>query len=122
MFALRGATSVDTNEASAIEEASARLVGELLTRNQLEPARVLSAYFTSTPDLTASFPATGARHAGFAAVPMLCAQEIPVPSAPPRLIRVMLHVDGAPSVPVRHVYLGEAAQLRPDLAAQQDEG
>jgi chorismate mutase len=47
---------------------------------------------------------------------MLCAQEIPVPGAPERIIRVMLHVDGAARVAPQHVYLGEAARLRPDLA------
>lgn len=116
MFALRGATSVDVNEAEAIERASAELVAELLSRNALNPGQILSAYFTSTPDLTAAFPAAGARRAGFAGVPMLCAQEIAVPSAPPRLVRVMLHVDGVATQPAQHVYLGAAAALRPDLA------
>jgi chorismate mutase len=116
MFALRGAISVDANEAGAIESAAGRLVTELLASKRLGPARVLSAYFTSTPDLTAAFPAAGARQVGFAAVPMLCAQEIAVPHAPPALVRVMLHVDGSPEVPVQHVYLGAAAAVRPDLA------
>lgn len=116
MFALRGAISVERNDAEEIQAGGEKLVRELLAQNKLEPARILSAYFTSTPDLTAAFPATGARRAGFATVPMLCAQEIPVPSAPPRIIRVMLHVTGDPDGAPRHVYLGEAARLRPDLA------
>jgi len=116
MFALRGAISVDQNVAGEILDAGEKLIRTILEKNQLQPAQVLSAYFTSTPDLTAAFPATGARRAGFEIVPMLCAQEIPVPSAPVRIIRVMLHVDGTPAVPVHHVYLGEAARLRPDLA------
>lgn len=121
MFALRGATSVDRNESRAIEEATGVLVRDLLARNRLTPDRVLSAYFTSTPDLTAAFPATGARRVGFATVPMLCAQEIAVPGAPPRIVRVMVHVDGQPVVPPHHVYLGDAAQLRPDLATPPDQ-
>lgn len=115
MYALRGAASVDDNDKTQIEAASARLVTLLLERNGLQPDQVLSAYFTSTPDLTAAFPATGARHAGFSNVPMMCAQEIPVPDAPPRIVRVMLHVQGEPSTSPRHVYLGEAVKLRPDL-------
>lgn len=116
MYALRGATSVDENDKAQIEDASARLVTLLLERNGLQPSQVLSAYFTSTPDLTAAFPATGARGVGFATVPMMCAQEIPVPGAPPRIVRVMLHVHGEPAPAPRHVYLGDAVKLRPDLA------
>jgi chorismate mutase len=115
MFALRGAISVDHNTEAEILDAGELLVRTLLQRNALQPSAILSAYFTSTPDLTAAFPATGARRAGFENVPMMCAQEIPVPSAPQRIIRVMLHVDERPLVPVQHVYLGEAARLRPDL-------
>lgn len=116
MFALRGATSVDANDKERIESASAELVTLLLERNGLVPEQILSAYFTSTPDLDQAFPAAGARRAGFSIVPMMCAQEIPVPDAPERIVRVMLHVDGRPTHPPRHVYLGDAARLRPDLA------
>jgi len=116
MFALRGATSVAGDIPVEIENAGAELLRLLLERNGLEPARLVSAYFTCTPDLVSAFPATGARQAGFGQVPMLCAQEIPVPSAPGRIVRVMVHVDGTPSKAVQHVYLREAASLRPDLA------
>lgn len=116
MYALRGAISVESNEREPIEAAAARLVETLLERNGLTPQQILSAYFTSTPDLNAGFPAAGARRAGFSAVPMMCAQEIAVPDAPPRIVRVMLHVDGAPVKAARHAYLGDAARLRPDLA------
>lgn len=118
MYALRGAISVETNEREAIESAAARLVSELLARNGLVPAHVLSAYFTSTPDLTAAFPAAGARRVGFSTVPMMCAQEIAVPDAPARIVRVMFHVDGQAPAAVHHAYLGEAARLRPDLARE----
>lgn len=118
MFALRGATSVELNEKESIESASAQLVTLLLERNGLAPDRVLSAYFTSTPDLNAAFPAAGARHAGFSAVPMMCAQEIPVPGAPERIVRVMLHVQGSPATSPKHVYLGDAVKLRPDLVGE----
>lgn len=121
MYALRGAISVEHNVEDEILDAGEKLVRTLLQRNDLEPAKILSAYFTSTPDLNAAFPATGARRAGFSAVPMMCAQEIPVPSAPQRIIRVMLHVDGKPVVAAQHVYLGEATKLRPDLVREVQE-
>src|ERR1700722_18671932 len=116
MFALRGAISVDHNVADEILAAGEKLIRAILEKNALTPEQVLSAYFTSTPDLTAAFPATGARRAGFNIVPMLCAQEIPVPGVPDRFVRVMLHAAGTARVPPQHISLGEAARLRPDLA------
>ncbi|MEK7866273.1 MAG: chorismate mutase, partial [Planctomycetota bacterium] len=69
-----------------------------------------------TPDLDADFPARAARQMGWASVPLLCAQEIAVPGAPPRIVRVLLLVNtDLAQEDVRHVYLGEAKKLRPDL-------
>ena len=56
---------------------------ELITRNELEPERMVSCIFTSTHDLNAEFPAAAARKLGLDSVPLLCAQEIDVPGAMP---------------------------------------
>ena len=64
-----------------------------MTRNDLTPDDVISVLFTVTPDLTAEFPALAARKIGFHAVPLMCATEIPVPGAMPRVVRLMAHVD-----------------------------
>lgn len=114
MFALRGAVPVTANEKEAIESASARLVRELIARNGLAPSRIVSIVFTATPDLDQAFPAAGARREGLDDIPTLCAVEIDVPGAPPRIVRVLMQVDGTPSSPVEHVYLDSAAALRPD--------
>jgi chorismate mutase len=72
---------------------------------------------TSTADLNAAFPASAARDIGFASVPLLCAQEIDVPGALPRTIRVMLHCQSERTVSqIEHVYLHGASVLRRDLA------
>ena len=85
--------------------------------NTLVPDNVISVILTSTPDLTADFPAVGARGMGFESVPLLCATEIDVPGALPRVIRVMLHCETELSQKeVTHVYLKGAAALRRDLA------
>ena len=54
---------------------------------------------------------------GLSSVPLLCAREIPVPGALPRIIRVMIHA--YMDRPAEHVYLGEAAKLRLDLTGAQ---
>ena len=66
---------------------------------------------------TAAFPAETARRAGWAHVPLLCVQEIAVPGGMPRCLRVLVHVERDwDGVLPRHVYLRDAAMLRPDLA------
>ena len=114
--AIRGAVQVDADDRDAILEGTAELVTAVMTRNDLTPDDVISVLFTVTPDLTAEFPALAARKLGFHAVPLMCATEIPVPGAMPRVLRLLAHVDTPkPRSELRHVYLHGAAALRTDL-------
>jgi len=119
LFALRGATSVESNDADAILAATERLMRELMDRNELRPDAMVSCVFTATPDLDAQFPAVAARRIGLDSVPLLCAQEIPVPGSLPRVIRVLVHCYGPEGHAPHHAYLGEARALRADLDAAQ---
>ncbi len=115
--ALRGATTVTDNEQDAILDATEELLREVMARNTLAPAEMVSCIFTCTPDLDADFPAVAARRLGLASVPLLCAREIDVPGALPHVIRLLLHC----YLPRRgeHVYLHDAVKLRADLADAQ---
>jgi chorismate mutase len=117
--ALRGAITVDDNEAEAILSATEELVHEVMERNALAPEDLVSCIFTCTADLDAEFPAVAARRLGLSAVPLLCAREIEVPGSLPRVIRLMLHCYADPGSPARHVYLREAVSLRRDLEGAQ---
>ena len=117
LYALRGAISVEHNDAEEILEAHDRADAEIMARNALVPRDVVSCIFTATDDLNAEFPAVAARAVGFERVPLLCAREIPVPGALPRVIRVLIHYYAAEEHQPAHVYLGEAQALRADLAA-----
>ena len=119
LFAVRGATQAEANEGGAILSATEGLMRELIERNGLEPADMVSCLFTTTEDLDAEFPAVAARNLGLDAVPLLCCREIPVPGSMPRVIRVMLHFYGPPGHEPVHVYAGEAQKLRADLGAAQ---
>lgn len=119
LFALRGAISVDRNDAHDILEATTVLMMEVMARNTLAPADVVSCIFTATNDLNAEFPAVAARALGFEGVPLLCAREIAVPRSLPRVIRVLIHYHADEAHEPRHVYLREAAALRADLLAAQ---
>jgi chorismate mutase len=115
--AVRGATQVEANEREQILVATAELVTEVMTRNELTTDQVISVIFTATPDLTAEFPALAARKLGFHDVPLLCATEIDVPHALPRVIRLMAHVEiDRPRSAVHHIYLRGATALRLDIA------
>jgi chorismate mutase len=119
LFALRGAISVDRNDAQDILDATAELMRAIMERNALPPADVVSCIFTATNDLNAEFPAVAARAVGFDRVPLLCAREIAVPRSLPRVIRVLIHYYADDDHEPVHVYLGEAGALRADLRAAQ---
>jgi chorismate mutase len=119
LFALRGANSVESNTRESIIGATASLMEELMSRNGLPPERMVSCIFTVTDDLDAEFPAVAARNIGLDAVPLICAREVPVPGALPRVVRVLVHYYAAEDHQPRHVYLGGARALRSDLDAAQ---
>ena len=119
LFALRGAISVARNDAEDIIEATSQLMKAIMERNGLDPQDVVSCIFTATNDLNAEFPAVAARALGFDRVPLLCAQEIPVPRSMPHVIRVMIHYYAEDDHDPAHVYLGDARALRADLDAAQ---
>ncbi|MEX2196915.1 MAG: chorismate mutase [Thermoleophilaceae bacterium] len=117
--ALRGAITVDENEAGAILTATEELLRALIERNGLAAEDMVSCLFTCTEDLDAEFPAVAARNIGLSSVPLLCTRELDVPGALPRVIRVMLHCYADPDTPAQHVYLREAVTLRKDLGGAQ---
>ncbi len=116
--ALRGAITVPADDAAQILDATRTLLDEMILLNSLDAEQLVSVIFTATPDLTAAFPARAARELGWNDVPLLCMTEMAVPGSLPRCVRVLMHAE----IPVeagrgRHVYLGAAAELRPDLAS-----
>src|SRR6201995_5498065 len=115
--AVRGAIQVDSADRDAILEATAELVAEVMSRNDLTTDDVISVLFTSTPDLTAEFPALAARKIGFHDVPLICATEIARPGAMPPFLRRMAHIEtDRPGSAIQHVYLRGAVALRLDIA------
>ncbi len=114
---IRGATTVAVDEPEAILPATRELLEEILRENNgMATPDIASAFFTLTSDLSSVHPAQAARQMGWDTVPMMCSQEIPVPGSLPKVIRVLLlwNTD-TPQAEIRHVYLHEAVQLRPDL-------
>lgn len=115
---IRGATTATSNTSAAIIEATVELLTALQSGNAFALDDVVSAVFTSSPDLTADYPAHAARRLGWTDVPLLGATEVNVPGGLPRCIRVLLHVVTARAPrELKHIYLRKAASLRPDRAS-----
>jgi chorismate mutase len=110
---------VPENQADAILDATEELVREVMDRNAIDPDQMVSCLFTCTGDLDAEFPAVAARRLGLSSVPLMCAREMDVPGAMPRVIRLMLHCYADEGREARHVYLREAVELREDLKGAQ---
>lgn len=114
--AVRGATQLDVDERDHLLGRVTELVREVLARNELSTDDLISIVFTATSDVRSEFPAYAARTIGITDVPLLCAQELEVPGAMPRVVRLLAHVETSrPRAEIRHVYLHGARELRTDL-------
>ncbi len=112
---IRGATTVEENDAQQILQATDELLRELIAANQLQPDDIVSGLFTMTSDLNAAFPARAAEVYGWNIVALLHSTEIPVPGSLPRCIRLLVHAyTPRTKEEIRHVYLRRAVALRPD--------
>jgi chorismate mutase len=117
MRAIRGATQLDSDDRDHLLVSVEELIREIFVQNDVDTDKLVSMILTATPDLHSEFPALAARQLGIGDVPLLCAQEIDVVGAMPRVIRVMMHLESDLSrSEIRHVYLRGAAALRRDLA------
>ncbi len=115
--AVRGATQLDGDDREHMLERVAEMVIDVMAANQLVVDDFISVIFTMTPDLASGFPAAAARELGLVDVPLMCATEIDVPHALPRVLRLMAHVETNRSrADVQHVYLRGAVALRRDIA------
>jgi chorismate mutase len=119
---IRGATTASANDADAIVDATAELLRELVLRNELDIDEIAFAYFTTTPDLNAEFPALGARRLGWLDVPLLCGHDMAVPGPNPRSVArcvrvVLLYNTERTQREMQHAYLRGAAAIKHDLDA-----
>ena len=114
--AARGAIVVAEDTRPTINDATVRLLREVLSRNQIATEDLISILFTATDDLAAAFPAEAARAMGLAQVPLLCAREIAVRGSMASVIRILAHFHSEQRLDqVSHVYLDGAESLRDDL-------
>jgi chorismate mutase len=113
---VRGAITVDTDQAEKVLEATQELLLTMQRENSILVEDIASILFSTTADIRSVFPAQAARSIGWVHVPLMCFQEIEVPGSLPMCIRVLMHINtNKPQSEIRHIYLKEASKLRPDL-------
>ena len=114
---LRGAITIDKNEKDAIIFATEMLLEKMISVNKIKIDDVASIIFTVTQDITKEFPALAARELGWLYTPLICCVEMERDGGLKKCIRVLLHVNTEKKQnEMKHVYLGGAKALRPDLA------
>ncbi len=115
--AIRGAIQLDRDDRDHLLRSTAELLSKALHANEIDTEALISVMFTATPDITSEFPAMAARELGLGDVPLMCAVEMNVVGAMPRVIRIMALVEtDTPRKYIQHTYLRGAVALRLDLA------
>ena len=115
--AVRGATTLEVDEAEHLIERVSEMLTEMIERNSLSNDDIISVLFTATPDVHSTFPAVAGRRLGLGDVPLICAQELDIDGAMPLCIRVMMHVEtDTRRSEIEHVFLRGAQVLREDLS------
>lgn len=114
---IRGATTVNRNDADEILNATTLLLHEMIVQNDIRPEQIANVWITMTADLNATFPARSVRAIpGWDFVPLMCAMEINVEGSLPLCIRVMITINtDKEQEEIHHVYVNDAVGLRPDL-------
>ncbi len=119
---VRGATTVEDDNEEAILVATRELLVGMIKFNGIQPQDVGSVIFTTTTDLNAQYPAVAARQLGWHEVPLLCAHEMNVPHGLEKCLRILIMWNTTKTQSeIRHVYLKEAASLRPERSIEMKE-
>ncbi|MDQ7025418.1 MAG: chorismate mutase [Anaerolineae bacterium] len=114
---VRGAITVDENTAEAILDATDEALRMMIEANGIVEEEVASVLFTTTPDLTACFPAKAARNLGWRRAALMGFQEVDVPEGLKMCVRVLIHWNTTKNIDeIQHIFLRGAIALRPDIA------
>ena len=113
---VRGATVAKANTKEAIIETTREMLLRMVEANGIQSEDIASAFFSTTHDLNAEFPAIAARQIGWTDAALMCMHEMEVPNSLPMCVRVLVHWNTDKRAnEIRHIYMNGAEKLRPDL-------
>ena len=115
---IRGAITVENDTPQDIENATTELFSKISELNEIESCDISHIVFTMTKDLKSAYPAKFLReHFDVAFVPLMCMNELEIQGSLEKCLRVLVVVNTEKSQnEIKHVYLGGAKKLRPDIA------
>ncbi len=120
---VRGAITVENNTSEAIVSATEELIRTMIEANGIIQGTIASILFSSTPDLTADYPAKAARNLGLTQTALMGFQEIDKPNGLASCIRILIHWNTEKTLSeIQHIFLRDAVKLRPDLGKTLVEG
>ena len=103
---IRGAITAEENSSEAIGAATIKLLQAIMEKNNIETDSISHVIFTVTKDLNADFPAKYARvNLKWKEVPMMCMNEMAVPTGLAKCIRVLIVVNCSENFEPEFVYL-----------------
>ncbi len=115
---IRGATTVDENSKEAIIQSTKELLEKMVEANHIDVDELACAFFTTTTDINAEFPALAARKLGWSHSALLCGHEMNVPGSLQKCIRVLILYNTEKSADeIVHVYINGAESLRVDISS-----
>jgi monofunctional chorismate mutase len=115
-YCVRGAVTCAENSKEMILSETKKLLLDIISKNEIKIDDILAVFFTATNDLDKVYPAVAAREIGITEAALMCFQEMHVEGSLEKCVRVgVLAENGKSQREAVHVYIGEAAKLRPDL-------
>ncbi len=118
MIAIRGAITIAEDKPAEIKKAMDELIIEIFSQNDISQAEIINIIFSSTADIKSYYPARAFREMGYDDIPLFSCQEPEIENSLELCIRVLIQVEKEKEIPVRHIYLGAAKNLRPDLVEE----
>lgn len=117
ILAIRGATTVTSNNKDEILKETSKLIEAIISKNKLNNEDIISMCFTMTKDLDAVYPSVAVREIlDIHDIPMLNFEEKYIQGSLNKCIRVMMYINTEKTkAEIKHVYLNDSKNLRKDL-------
>ena len=115
MLAIRGATTINEDNKESVQNAVRELIKEIWSSNTINESEVISITFSTTSDIKSYYPAKAFRDLGYDNIPLFSSLEPEITGALDHTIRLLIYLERPNTRDVKHIYLNEAANLRPDL-------
>jgi chorismate mutase len=122
MFSIRGAITVENDIIQEVLDSTKELLEKIMEVNSINIEDIISITFSCTRDIRSTYPAEAARNIGIIDAGLLCLQEMYVENSLERCIRILMLVEGPKrQKSVKHIYMREAAKLRPDIVQDSED-